>query len=143
MEIKDNMENTLENKLKFIVQYYGQKVANIQHPFEEDYIGKVEGLFIEEINYLELKSISSITDEDLYFIGFLFGWEKLYGVNHPNVLYQAKEIISRLFTHPNSHCELSLYLNLYDYLRSKGYALPWMGLSVEKLQEYGWIKLIH
>ena len=25
----------------------------------------------------------------------------------------------------------------YDYLRSKGYALPWMGLSVEKLIEYG------
>ena len=32
-------------------------------------------------------------------------------------------------------------LNLYDYLRSKGYALPYMGLSVEKQIEYGWIKL--
>lgn len=28
------------------------------------------------------------------------------------------------------------------YLRSKGYALPWMGLSVEQQIEYGWIKLI-
>jgi hypothetical protein len=28
-----------------------------------------------------------------------------------------------------------------DYLRSKGYALPWMDLSVEDLVEYGWIKL--
>ena len=28
-----------------------------------------------------------------------------------------------------------------DYLRSKGYALPWMGLSVEEMIEYRWIKL--
>ena len=32
-------------------------------------------------------------------------------------------------------------LNVYDFLRSKGYALPWMGLSVEKLVEYGWVVL--
>jgi hypothetical protein len=30
---------------------------------------------------------------------------------------------------------------LHDYLRSKGYALPWMGLSVDELVEYGWVKL--
>lgn len=28
-----------------------------------------------------------------------------------------------------------------DYLRSKGYALPWMGLSVEDLVSYGWVKV--
>jgi hypothetical protein len=28
-----------------------------------------------------------------------------------------------------------------DYLRSKGYALHWMDLSVKDLVEYGWIKL--
>lgn len=28
-----------------------------------------------------------------------------------------------------------------DYLRSKGYALPWMGLSVEDLVSYGWVKI--
>ncbi|TDO21917.1 hypothetical protein [Pedobacter duraquae] len=33
------------------------------------------------------------------------------------------------------------YIAIVDYLRSKGYALPWMGLSVEKQIEYGWIKL--
>ena len=31
--------------------------------------------------------------------------------------------------------------NTVDYLRSKGYALPWMDLSVEDLVKYGWIKL--
>jgi hypothetical protein len=28
-----------------------------------------------------------------------------------------------------------------DYLRSKGYALPFMGLSVEQQISYGWVKL--
>ncbi|WP_411973351.1 hypothetical protein ACLCDV_07875 [Sphingobacterium sp. Lzh-3] len=28
-----------------------------------------------------------------------------------------------------------------DFLRSKGYALPFMGVSVEKLVEYGWVRL--
>lgn len=32
-------------------------------------------------------------------------------------------------------------IQVIDYLRSKGYVLPWMGLSVEKLVEYGWVKL--
>lgn len=28
-----------------------------------------------------------------------------------------------------------------DYLRSKGYALPWNGIKVEEMIEWGWIKL--
>ena len=28
-----------------------------------------------------------------------------------------------------------------DYLRNKGYALPWMNLSVQDMVDYGWIKL--
>ena len=33
------------------------------------------------------------------------------------------------------------YIQSLDYLRSKGYAVPYMDLSVEDLVEYGWIKL--
>lgn len=33
------------------------------------------------------------------------------------------------------------YISIVDFLRSKGYALPWMGLSVEEMIEFGWIKL--
>ncbi|WGQ15544.1 hypothetical protein [Sphingobacterium faecium] len=33
-------------------------------------------------------------------------------------------------------------LHAYDFLRSKGYALPFMGLTVEKQIEYGWIKIL-
>lgn len=33
------------------------------------------------------------------------------------------------------------WMQVVDFLRSKGYVLPWMGLSVEQLVEFGWIKL--
>lgn len=33
------------------------------------------------------------------------------------------------------------YIQSLDYLRSKGYAVPYMDLSVKDLVEYGWIKL--
>lgn len=31
--------------------------------------------------------------------------------------------------------------HLLDYLRSKGFALPFMGISVEEMVQAGWIKL--
>lgn len=40
-----------------------------------------------------------------------------------------------------SYVDSTSMLEIYDYLRSKGYALPWMGLSVDELVEYGWVKL--
>jgi len=33
------------------------------------------------------------------------------------------------------------YIAIVDYLRSKGYALPYMDLSVDDLVNYGWVKL--
>ncbi|GEM_PF-557576 len=33
-------------------------------------------------------------------------------------------------------------IHVINFLRSKGYALPWMGVSVEKQVEYGWVKII-
>ena len=41
--------------------------------------------------------------------------------------------------HENANFNIEQYE--IDYLRSKGYALPYMDLSVEDLISYGWIKL--
>lgn len=48
------------------------------------------------------------------------------------LIRQAKHDLNNLY---------SLLIETIDYIRSKGYALPWMGLSVEQQIEYGWIKL--
>lgn len=135
------MENTLENKAKVFAQYWGQKVLK----GESETIHALNAgdmAFGIENNWLQLKPLSSITEEDLYFVGQLFGYEEFYGVQHQNVYYKANQIIKDIFYHPDSHCKIDLYLCLFDYLRSKGYALPWMGLSVEEQIKYGWVKLV-
>ncbi len=127
------MENTLENRLKFYSTYIGSDIIIDSGCFQSE--GKNEIIktklvsihlrgsiecdgWIPEINhtYLQLKPLSSITDEDL---------------NKTN--YGCKEMI----------LEKGIWLDITnaDILKSLGYALPWMGLSVEALVEYGWIKL--
>lgn len=127
------MENTLENKAKFFSLFFKQKVLRT-------------GLFPELIpvatwtlnnplkeEYLELKPLSSITDEDALEIANILKVEL-----HTESLIQfihnsIKTYIDKGYKGIDSH--------ILDFLRSKGYTLPWMGLSVEKLVEYGWIKL--
>lgn len=62
--------------------------------------------------YMLLTPLSDITDEDAVKLGY----------GNP------------------SHLRANLLHNI-DELRGLGYAMPWMGLSVEKLIEYGWVKL--
>ncbi|MDV3536821.1 hypothetical protein CMU91_14980 [Elizabethkingia anophelis] len=138
------MENTLENKAKFFALYYGQEVKRSYLPEQTSLqvidrdVFWIGHLIIN--GYLELKSIEDITDEDAYFIGALFGWEEVTS-NRDTIIYNGRQIKDYINYHPNSHCDIQKYYQLLDYFRSKGYALPWMGLSVEKLIEYGWVKL--
>lgn len=138
------MENTLENKAKFFAQYWGQKILK-GIPYDAPSLGcrRVWAKNIDRgilVSYLELKPLSQITDED------------------------AKEVIGATECHLRQNDEHSGYfgmspsgifvdsLNGYgdsyhignkqlDYLRSKGYVLPYNGLSVENQIEYGWVKL--
>lgn len=112
------MENTLENKAKFFAQYWGQPVL-MSNNDPKCYVIRVKFEHAEDIDindYLELKPLSSITDEDL-----------------DKTNYGCIEMI----------LEKGYWLDVKnsDLLRSLGYALPWMGLSIEQLQEYGWIKI--
>lgn len=105
------MENTQSNKEKFFAQYWGQKVGKV-NSYHQNVISKVCEANISSIDYLELKPLSSITDEDA----------KKLGYSSPLLLKK----------HSSFHV---------DELRALGYALWWHGLSVEKQIEYGWIKL--
>ena len=69
----------------------------------------------EEEMFLQLKPLSSIASLEDIQNGFF--------TVEPNLDYQV-QIINQ------------------DYLRSKGYAIPWLGLSVEEMVEAGWIKLV-
>jgi DNA polymerase III gamma/tau subunit len=178
------MENTLSNKAKFFSQYWGQKV------FYSKLYGSIvrcESYYLHKDNiqiedYLELKPLSSITDEEVEEVlrlahnfksvnsfrttikrdkDIIHCWyanDQIGAEYHVCLNFKYATINSNLHFKERDGDESSNhkvnigeihfsasrvvgYIQIVDYLRSKGYALPWMGLSVETLQEYGWIKL--
>lgn len=142
------MENNLENKAKFFAQYWGQEVlmwhdkAVVLNIIWQDLNND-----LKDVHFLRLKPLSSITDEDAAKLCKIFDVEydnKDDSESHFD-LDGAIEWIKALYSEPAGY-----YVDGYtgnqllsgsDYLRSKGYALPYMGLSVKQLVEYGWVKL--
>lgn len=144
-------QNTLENKARFFAQYFGQHVLY----FSSDFLRKIDNLTLDNIendDFLELKPLSQISDEDVI-QGIMITYNKTYDelgeileVKHYNTFSsitttRAGENFKthRSFHHWNGDRKIGSME--CDYLRSKGYALPYMDLSVEYLVEYGWIKL--
>jgi hypothetical protein len=129
------MENLLSNKLKFFALYYGQKVMfheirnNLELPLlsVKHYTKRVAKW------KLELKPISSIADEDVEYLTSI--WSK--GAQYPS----TKDESINLLAYYASRDYATMAHDIVDYLRSKGYALPFLGLSVESQISYGWVKL--
>ena len=83
---------------------------------------------ITDISYLELKPLSSITDEAAIDLAEILGWSR-------------KDLYKRYIVRSHTLGGLLSQIEL-DFLRSRGYALPWMSISVEQQIKFGWIKLI-
>jgi len=116
---------SIEDKAKFFAQYWGQDI------FLDSLGLNVSGLEIfrpEFINgiYAKLKPLSQITDEDAV--------EYLNSIGVDENEFRISQAKIDLSDDYEDNFKL-------DYLRSKGYALPWMGYSVEQQIELGWIKL--
>lgn len=128
------MENNIENKQKYFAAHWGQEIL-----FVDKYTGirPVDGFFIYDAldgdgSYLELTPLSKISDEDAIEVGKLFALAN--GFPNDNN-FTKNDVIEML-----NDCPIIPY-QCIDYLRSKRYAFDYMGLSVEKQIEYGWIKL--
>jgi hypothetical protein len=99
---------------------------------------------------LKLKSLNKLSREDAIFLycskNGILRTEKVslveYSFNN-NILgieIYTPEYSSQLI--PKDYFSIDgLSVKLTDYLKSKGYAVPFMGLSVEKLIENGWLVL--
>jgi len=174
-------ENTPENKAKFFAQYWGQRVLPVKIWGSANdvsyYLFKKKDLFEE--SYLELTSLSSISDEDaievahLAFLQGRYDWKitrrddwgvwmeshdnldimrycmiNKYGCINTSTTFPEKKHREKKVTYKRNIGEVGSnindgvsYIRIVDHLRSKGYALPWMGLSIEDLIEYGWVKI--
>ena len=146
-------ENTLENKSKFFAQYFGQKVLLHESDMDDIQLFLNNEMGGDIKNWLlYLKPFSQISNEDTI-QGIMFTYNKTYEDlgesvegKHYNTFSSIKTTrvgenfkTSRSIHHWNGDRKIGS--KEYDYFRSKGYALPWMDLSVEDLVEYGWVKL--
>ena len=157
------MENNTQNKAKFFAQYLGQDVLmGYSSPVNfEQYCTLTLQDFHLSANYLNddsilkpklvLKNIYdiSIADSEICFIdNFHYSYEFL-GLN----IHRGEKITfkyggkscnkfgtqNHLFFSENIGYQCSL--KTFDYLRSKGYALPFMELLVSELVSFGWVCL--
>jgi hypothetical protein len=125
-------EKKAEMKARFFAQYWGQRVGFVVNDMGDWEVGKCKF-----IDYLELTPLSQITDEDAIEVAKIAG--------NSSYMDDRRAFNGRLlmqeFLRKQSNVYGESWLHVFDYLRSKGYALPYMGILVEEMVKYGWIKL--
>jgi hypothetical protein len=115
-----------ENKAKFFALYYGQEIIMKRvwdSPMDFKYLFQDDLEYNVASTYLKLKPLSQITDEDAIEV-------ECYGAGVDEYGYSFSRV---------GHTSWKGHEQ--DYLRSKGYALPWMGLTVDELVKAGWVTL--
>lgn len=132
------MENTITNKAKFFAQYWGQKIltSNLYQG-----IVKVESFFLHKDNiltedFLILKPLSSITDEDVLKIAELLSWRRT--MQESSIISQTKDL---LLNQSQTNLYREHWSDIVDKVRELGYAHKWNDANIEKQIKYGWIKL--
>ena len=136
-------QNILENKARFFAQYWSQKIICFpynKNPIRYDNPNKLLAGTFERNAYLQLKPLSQISDEDAIEVSKIFGLGHLSGAIKELILSIFRTSINDSGTTSSTN-GIKNWIQVFDYLRSKGYALPYMDLSVEDLIEYDWIKL--
>lgn len=132
------MENT--DRTAFFAQYidqfvaWGRNSANDLQPYRALTCTSYEGT---EIEYLLLKPLSAISDEDAIEVAKITypgdgSWQIGKGII--NLIQEASLTALDI--------DFETLFEIVDFLRSKGYALPFRQYSVEQQVANGWIKLI-
>lgn len=137
------MKNTLENKARFLANYQFSHVCfegisnsrwNIDCCVIKGYFvdnGDRGKIHLKDVTPLELKSISLLTDEEkIYIIKWLEYTHVKFENPSPLELWNSRWLLQE---HMSS--------GIVDYLRSQGYAVAYIGVSTEILQEIGWITI--
>lgn len=137
------MENTLENKANFFAQYIVAEPQvltsnSMGHLNVETYHLNIKNGF--EKRCLLLKSLSQLSDEDKHEV---FVIEDAFNEAENITIHFSSNFDTCHFINEWDEVEFKrpLLVQSYQYLQSKAYALPWMGLSVEQLISFGWVKL--
>lgn len=130
------MKNNSENKLKFFAQYFGQNI--LKHKDFKESAHSFFSFTIININhyYLELRSIESITDDECVEYYNMF-CPDLY-IEDNLKIYAFKDMLNHILESKLFNC---LELQETDFLRSKGFLVPFMNLTTDQILEFGWAKI--
>lgn len=118
------MKNTLEDKLKFFTNYWGQFVLLHEDWNDECWFGvhAKSMLFVEKDGgagyYLELKSLDSLKNKEAKKMGYRNAKEAIY--------WLSKEELDQ---------------SQVDNLRANGFAVDYRDVTVEQQLAWGWIKI--
>ena len=142
------IENTLENKAKFFAVYWGQNIGGARSLVSEMYYNDLEVNNGNEIEYINLRQLSSITDEDAIAVARLnkrINWNighnpKVWKNSFGDTVVSNGEGFGSIYTRTIVTDMDYLSLEQCDFLRSRGYLLPWMGLTPDEIIGYGWAK---
>lgn len=88
------------------------------------------------------KPLSTISEIVLMELGYHVFDLKSRTVNIPAVVETSRKLVECMSDGNDRGFSFLTLLNAYQYLQSKGYVLPWMGLSVQEMIEACWIKLV-
>lgn len=131
-------------KCRFFAQYWEQKVLFFEDKGFTSYTINAPNMFGKGITsqldnaFLKLNHISKITDEDavqVMKIHYLKEYDsKLNSSIKSMYLKNVKYLLVNDFDKLNR--------SIVDYLRSKGYAVPFMEYSVEDLVSFGWVRFL-
>lgn len=137
METETQMSE--KRKRRFFAQYFGIRV--FQNELNKQYncpnYSYPSSIFNKEINeFLQLKPLSKITDEDAVGVANIISTTIHDSVSKELVFYYKEDILKD----PEVLCFASY--KTVDYMQSKGYALPFMEYSVDDLVSLGWVRLI-
>lgn len=132
------LENTTKNKAKFVAPYWGQKVLRSKDkdfPELSSFSCTVNACFMDilnENNYLYLKPLSKISDEDALVAMSIFGVANTeFGfITQFSPINKIKKVLIESDVLP---------ANVHEHLTQQGYAMDRNNLPVEKQLEYGWV----
>lgn len=136
-------ENTIENKARFLSQYWGQQ--NL-------FAFPVPGIFKNKSFWwnrypqeclLLLTPLEHITDEDAIEVARIVNsWDPACGfLDISDIPGWLDEVLTGNCAMHADYVSGYQFIQLCDFLRSRSYAMPFHDLSVTDLISYGWVKL--
>lgn len=127
----------VQMKSRFFSLYWGQKIIKVddRDDLVNPYVAHLtnDGRYTTLNTTIHLRPLTSISDEDAINVATMIVGDRF---ENPKLIGQAYAFW--LNKDPN----YNLDWKVVEYFRKKGYACPFEGLSVEEMEQLGWIKLI-